>query len=118
MCVLFRSQSLERPPAAAWLDHKHKELVSYCTLLQEHSHQCYVKGEKQCDGRWGRFGAGLWIFFMKSVLIFMKSYLRKRKELWDLVSNEQGFKDASVFSVGLTQLVPELCSAVMGGSFF
>ncbi|XP_052521973.1 KICSTOR complex protein SZT2 isoform X3 [Tympanuchus pallidicinctus] len=42
--VFFRSQSLERPPAAAWLDHKHKELVSYCTLLQEHSHQCYVKG--------------------------------------------------------------------------
>lgn len=41
-----RSQSLERPPAAAWLDHKHKELVSYCTLLQEHSHQCYVKGEE------------------------------------------------------------------------
>ncbi|KAM6262726.1 KICSTOR complex protein SZT2 isoform 6-T6 [Porphyrio hochstetteri] len=42
--IFFRSQSLERPPAAAWLDHKHKELVSYCTLLQEHSHQCYVKG--------------------------------------------------------------------------
>ncbi|XP_051481754.1 KICSTOR complex protein SZT2 isoform X8 [Apus apus] len=42
--VFFRSQSLERPPTAAWLDHKHKELVSYCTLLQEHSHQCYVKG--------------------------------------------------------------------------
>ncbi|XP_064521550.1 KICSTOR complex protein SZT2 isoform X8 [Pseudopipra pipra] len=42
--IFFRSQSLERPPTAAWLDHKHKELVSYCTLLQEHSHQCYVKG--------------------------------------------------------------------------
>ncbi|XP_064372150.1 KICSTOR complex protein SZT2 isoform X5 [Dromaius novaehollandiae] len=42
--IFFRSQSLERPPAAAWLDHKHKELMSYCTLLQEHSHQCYVKG--------------------------------------------------------------------------
>ncbi|KAM8805626.1 KICSTOR complex protein SZT2 [Eudromia elegans] len=42
--VFFRSQSLERPPTAAWLDHKHKELMSYCTLLQEHSHQCYVKG--------------------------------------------------------------------------
>ncbi|XP_030906559.2 KICSTOR complex protein SZT2 isoform X5 [Melopsittacus undulatus] len=42
--IFFRSQSLERPPATAWLDHKHKELVSYCTLLQEHSHQCYVKG--------------------------------------------------------------------------
>uniref|UniRef100_A0A8C3N101 Uncharacterized protein n=1 Tax=Geospiza parvula TaxID=87175 RepID=A0A8C3N101_GEOPR len=42
--IFFRSQSLERPPTAAWLDHKHKELVTYCTLLQEHSHQCYVKG--------------------------------------------------------------------------
>uniref|UniRef100_A0A663MEW2 SZT2 subunit of KICSTOR complex n=1 Tax=Athene cunicularia TaxID=194338 RepID=A0A663MEW2_ATHCN len=42
--IFFRSQSLERPPTTAWLDHKHKELVSYCTLLQEHSHQCYVKG--------------------------------------------------------------------------
>ncbi|XP_009956679.1 PREDICTED: protein SZT2, partial [Leptosomus discolor] len=42
--IFLRSQSLERPPTAAWLDHKHKELVSYCTLLQEHSHQCYVKG--------------------------------------------------------------------------
>ena len=68
LCVLLaRSQSLERAPAAAWLDHKHKELVSYCTLLQEHSHQCYVKGEKQCDASWGRFGAGLWISFMKTV---------------------------------------------------
>nr|XP_032650242.1 KICSTOR complex protein SZT2 isoform X8 [Chelonoidis abingdonii] len=42
--IFFRSQFLERPPNATWLDHKHKELVSYCTLLQEHSHQCYVKG--------------------------------------------------------------------------
>ncbi|XP_062353502.1 KICSTOR complex protein SZT2 isoform X5 [Cinclus cinclus] len=42
--IFFRSQSLERPPTTAWLDHKHKELVTYCTLLQEHSHQCYVKG--------------------------------------------------------------------------
>ncbi|XP_067157159.1 KICSTOR complex protein SZT2 isoform X2 [Apteryx mantelli] len=42
--IFFRSQSLERPPTATWLDHKHKELMSYCTLLQEHSHQCYVKG--------------------------------------------------------------------------
>ncbi|XP_019386814.1 PREDICTED: protein SZT2 isoform X1 [Crocodylus porosus] len=42
--IFFRSQSLDRPPSASWLDHKHKELVGYCTLLQEHSHQCYVKG--------------------------------------------------------------------------
>uniref|UniRef100_A0A8C3T6R5 SZT2 subunit of KICSTOR complex n=1 Tax=Chelydra serpentina TaxID=8475 RepID=A0A8C3T6R5_CHESE len=42
--IFFRSQFLERPPNASWLDHKPKELVSYCTLLQEHSHQCYVKG--------------------------------------------------------------------------
>ncbi|XP_073214108.1 KICSTOR complex protein SZT2 isoform X9 [Lepidochelys kempii] len=42
--IFFRSQFLERPTNATWLDHKHKELVSYCTLLQEHSHQCYVKG--------------------------------------------------------------------------
>ncbi|XP_067423935.1 KICSTOR complex protein SZT2 [Emydura macquarii macquarii] len=42
--IFFRSQFLERPPNAAWLDHKPKELVSYCTLLQEHSHQCYVRG--------------------------------------------------------------------------
>lgn len=64
------------------------------------------------------WGWTLDLLYENSVLIFMKGYLRKRKELWDLVSNEQGFKDASVFSVGLTQLVPELCSAVMGGSFF
>ncbi|XP_053101403.1 KICSTOR complex protein SZT2 isoform X3 [Hemicordylus capensis] len=42
--IFFRSQSVERPTSAPWLDPKHKELVSYCTLLQEHSHQCYVKG--------------------------------------------------------------------------
>ncbi|XP_074859546.1 KICSTOR complex protein SZT2 isoform X5 [Carettochelys insculpta] len=42
--IFFRSQFLERPPNTTWLDPKHKELVSYCTLLQEHSHQCYVKG--------------------------------------------------------------------------
>ncbi|XP_044298732.1 KICSTOR complex protein SZT2 isoform X1 [Varanus komodoensis] len=42
--IFFRSQSVERPTSAPWLDSKHKELVSYCTLLQEHSHQCYVKG--------------------------------------------------------------------------
>ncbi|KAJ7332849.1 hypothetical protein JRQ81_015029 [Phrynocephalus forsythii] len=42
--IFFRSQSVERPTSAPWLDSKHKELVTYCTLLQEHSHQCYVKG--------------------------------------------------------------------------
>ncbi|XP_066481411.1 KICSTOR complex protein SZT2 isoform X2 [Tiliqua scincoides] len=42
--IFFRSQSVECPTSAPWLDPKHKELVSYCTLLQEHSHQCYVKG--------------------------------------------------------------------------
>ncbi|XP_067324031.1 KICSTOR complex protein SZT2 isoform X1 [Anolis sagrei] len=42
--IFFRSQSVERPASAPWLDPKHKDLVSYCTLLQEHSHQCYVKG--------------------------------------------------------------------------
>ncbi|KAL7985176.1 hypothetical protein Chor_003746 [Crotalus horridus] len=42
--IFFRSQSMERPTSAPWLDSKHKEVVSYCTLLQEHSHQCYVKG--------------------------------------------------------------------------
>ncbi|KAH0618709.1 hypothetical protein JD844_018144 [Phrynosoma platyrhinos] len=42
--IFFRSQSVERPTSAPWLDPKHKDLVSYCTLLQEHSHQCYVKG--------------------------------------------------------------------------
>lgn len=38
---------MERPTSAPWLDSKHKEVVSYCTLLQEHSHQCYVKGKGQ-----------------------------------------------------------------------
>ncbi|ETE66408.1 Protein SZT2, partial [Ophiophagus hannah] len=42
--IFFRNQSVERPTSAPWLDSKHKEVVSYCTLLQEHSHQCYVKG--------------------------------------------------------------------------
>ncbi|XP_077190209.1 KICSTOR complex protein SZT2 isoform X6 [Paroedura picta] len=42
--IFFRNQSVERPTSAPWLDPKHKEIVSYCTLLQEHSHQCYVKG--------------------------------------------------------------------------
>ncbi|XP_061488640.1 KICSTOR complex protein SZT2 isoform X3 [Rhineura floridana] len=42
--IFFRSQSVERPTTAPWLDSKHKEFLSFCTLLQEHSHQCYVKG--------------------------------------------------------------------------
>ncbi|XP_075472186.1 KICSTOR complex protein SZT2 isoform X4 [Ascaphus truei] len=39
-----RSQSQERPSAVPFIHHKQKELVNYCTLLQEHYHQCYVKG--------------------------------------------------------------------------
>ncbi|XP_069498529.1 KICSTOR complex protein SZT2 isoform X3 [Ambystoma mexicanum] len=42
--VKTRTHSMERPPAASWIDLKQKELVNYCTLLQEHYHQCYVKG--------------------------------------------------------------------------
>ncbi|KAG8431965.1 hypothetical protein GDO86_018743 [Hymenochirus boettgeri] len=42
--VFFRSQSQERQPATPFLHHKQKELVNYCNLLQEHYHQCYVKG--------------------------------------------------------------------------
>ncbi|XP_078515442.1 KICSTOR complex protein SZT2 isoform X2 [Lissotriton helveticus] len=42
--IFFRTHSMERPPAASWMDLKQKELVNYCTLLQEHYHQCYVKG--------------------------------------------------------------------------
>ncbi|XP_029474648.1 KICSTOR complex protein SZT2 isoform X2 [Rhinatrema bivittatum] len=41
--VFFRSQTLERPPAVSWMDLKQKELANYCTLLQEHYHQCYVR---------------------------------------------------------------------------
>ena len=34
---------------SSWTDsltqsHKHKELANYCSLLQEHYHQSYVKG--------------------------------------------------------------------------
>ncbi|XP_017949036.2 KICSTOR complex protein SZT2 isoform X4 [Xenopus tropicalis] len=42
--VFFRSQSQERPPAAPFIHLKQKEPVHYCSLLQEHYHQCYVKG--------------------------------------------------------------------------
>ncbi|KAM4642202.1 KICSTOR complex protein SZT2 [Discoglossus pictus] len=39
-----RSYSQERPSAIPFIHHKQKELVNYCSLLQEHYHQCYVKG--------------------------------------------------------------------------
>ncbi|XP_066454017.1 KICSTOR complex protein SZT2 isoform X8 [Eleutherodactylus coqui] len=39
-----RSQSLERPSTNPSIHHRQKELVNYCNLLQEHYHQCYVKG--------------------------------------------------------------------------
>ncbi|KAG9341530.1 hypothetical protein JZ751_019035 [Albula glossodonta] len=45
----FRSLSQERSSTASWTElmahpHKHKELANYCSLLQEHYHQSYVKG--------------------------------------------------------------------------
>ncbi|KAJ8276956.1 hypothetical protein GJAV_G00069790 [Gymnothorax javanicus] len=45
----FRPLSLERSGTSSWTElmahpHKHKELVNYCTVLQEHYHQSYVKG--------------------------------------------------------------------------
>ncbi|XP_029606535.1 KICSTOR complex protein SZT2 isoform X2 [Salmo trutta] len=45
----FRSLSQERSSTSSWTDlmsqpHKHKELANYCSLLQEHYHQCYVTG--------------------------------------------------------------------------
>ncbi|KAM3915556.1 KICSTOR complex protein SZT2 isoform 2-T2 [Leptodactylus fuscus] len=42
--MFFRSQSLERPSTNSFIHHRQKELVKYCNLLQEHYHQCYVKG--------------------------------------------------------------------------
>ncbi|KAM9324637.1 KICSTOR complex protein SZT2 [Gastrophryne carolinensis] len=39
-----RSLSQERPTASPFIHHRQKELVNYCNLLQEHYHQCYVKG--------------------------------------------------------------------------
>ncbi|XP_063795396.1 KICSTOR complex protein SZT2 isoform X3 [Pseudophryne corroboree] len=39
-----RSSSQERPSASTFIHHRQKELVNYCNLLQEHYHQCYVKG--------------------------------------------------------------------------
>ncbi|KAM6963146.1 KICSTOR complex protein SZT2 [Aplochiton taeniatus] len=45
----FRSLSQERSSTSSWSDvvvhpHKHKELAHYCSLLQEHYQQSYVKG--------------------------------------------------------------------------
>ncbi|XP_029904813.1 KICSTOR complex protein SZT2 isoform X2 [Myripristis murdjan] len=45
----FRSLSQDRNSPSSWTDllaqpHKHKELANYCSLLQEHYHQSYVKG--------------------------------------------------------------------------
>ncbi|XP_074524267.1 KICSTOR complex protein SZT2 isoform X2 [Halichoeres trimaculatus] len=47
--IKFRSLSQDRSSPSPWADllaqpHKHKELANYCGLLQEHYHQCYVKG--------------------------------------------------------------------------
>ncbi|XP_045562249.1 KICSTOR complex protein SZT2 isoform X4 [Salmo salar] len=47
--IFFRSLSQERSSTSSWTDlmsqpHKHKELANYCSLLQEHYHQCYVTG--------------------------------------------------------------------------
>ncbi|XP_056460489.1 KICSTOR complex protein SZT2 isoform X3 [Gadus chalcogrammus] len=47
--VFMRSLSQERSSMSSWTDsltqsHKHKELANYCSLLQEHYHQSYVKG--------------------------------------------------------------------------
>ncbi|KAI7807837.1 KICSTOR complex protein SZT2 isoform X9 [Triplophysa rosa] len=44
-----RSISQERSSASSWTElmahpHKHKELANYCSLLQEHYYQSYVKG--------------------------------------------------------------------------
>ncbi|KAM7388831.1 hypothetical protein PAMP_024978 [Pampus punctatissimus] len=45
----FRSLSQDRSSPSPWTDllaqpHKHKDLANYCSLLQEHYHQSYVKG--------------------------------------------------------------------------
>nr|XP_033478677.1 KICSTOR complex protein SZT2 isoform X2 [Epinephelus lanceolatus] len=47
--IFFRSLSQDRSSPSPWTDllaqpHKHKELTNYCSLLQEHYHQSYVKG--------------------------------------------------------------------------
>ncbi|KAJ0065561.1 hypothetical protein NL108_013451, partial [Boleophthalmus pectinirostris] len=47
--VFLRSVSQDRSSPSPWPEllsqpHKHKELAHYCSLLQEHYHQSYVKG--------------------------------------------------------------------------
>ncbi|MGH0160650.1 UNVERIFIED_CONTAM: hypothetical protein FKN15_046870 [Acipenser sinensis] len=47
--IFLRSLSQERISSSSWADllahtRKQKELTSYCSQLQEHYHQCYVKG--------------------------------------------------------------------------
>ncbi|KAE8293858.1 KICSTOR complex protein SZT2 [Larimichthys crocea] len=47
--IFFRSLSQDRSSPSPWIDllgqhHKHKELANYCSLLQEHYHQSYVRG--------------------------------------------------------------------------
>uniref|UniRef100_A0A673A013 SZT2 subunit of KICSTOR complex n=1 Tax=Sphaeramia orbicularis TaxID=375764 RepID=A0A673A013_9TELE len=47
--IFFRSLSQDRSSPSPWTDlltqpHKHKDLANYCSLLQEHYHQSYVKG--------------------------------------------------------------------------
>ncbi|XP_034386743.1 KICSTOR complex protein SZT2 isoform X2 [Cyclopterus lumpus] len=51
MCqqMKFRPLSQDRSSPSPWTDllaqpHKHKELAHYCSLLQEHYHQSYVRG--------------------------------------------------------------------------
>ncbi|XP_037530221.1 KICSTOR complex protein SZT2 [Nematolebias whitei] len=47
--IFFRSLSQDRGSPSPWAEllaqpHKHKELANYCSLLQEHYHQSYVRG--------------------------------------------------------------------------
>ncbi|XP_029004504.1 KICSTOR complex protein SZT2 isoform X3 [Betta splendens] len=47
--IFFRTLSQDRSSMSPWADlfaqsHKHKELANYCSLLQEHYHQSYVRG--------------------------------------------------------------------------
>uniref|UniRef100_A0A4W3GX49 SZT2 subunit of KICSTOR complex n=1 Tax=Callorhinchus milii TaxID=7868 RepID=A0A4W3GX49_CALMI len=50
--LYFRSLSHERPANSPWIDpisrhHKNKELSNYCSLLQEHYHQCVFRSLQQ-----------------------------------------------------------------------
>uniref|UniRef100_A0A7N8XHG3 SZT2 subunit of KICSTOR complex n=1 Tax=Mastacembelus armatus TaxID=205130 RepID=A0A7N8XHG3_9TELE len=47
--IFFRSLSQDRSSPSPWTEllaqpHRHKELANYCSLLQEHYYQSYVKG--------------------------------------------------------------------------